>query len=238
MWEAAVATVRRDAEQGKAAAALRRTMVERQLRPFDVSDVPLLERFLDVPRELFLPASQAAWAYSDLAVTLHGTGGRERTLLPPLVLARLLQGGAPRAGERVLDIGGAGYSAALLSGLVGEVVAVESDSALAARAREGLSALATSNVRLEVGPHQHGFAAAAPYDLIYVHGAVEAGLDALFAQLTPNGRLLAIVTPEPGAGQHVVRFERIGGQPAGRVSLLSANAAVLEGFAKAPSFDF
>jgi protein-L-isoaspartate(D-aspartate) O-methyltransferase len=238
MSEAAVATVRRDAEQGQAAAKLRRTMVERQLRPFDVTDVPLLERFLDVPRELFLPASQAALAYSDLAVTVQGAGGNKRTLLPPLVLARMLQGGEPRPGQRALDIGGAGYSAALLSGLVGEVVALECDPELAAREREGLSALGASNALVEVGPHQQGFAAGAPYDVIFLHGAVETGLDALFAQLTPNGRLLAIVTPEPGAGQHLVRFERYDGQPAGRISLLSANAPILEGFARTPSFVF
>jgi len=238
MSEAAVATVRRDSEQGREVAELRRTMVERQLRPFDVTDVPLLERFFEVPRELFLPSSQAALAYSDLAVTVKGAGGRKRTLLPPLVLARLLQGGAPRPGEKALDIGGAGYSAALLSGLVGEVVALECDPELAARAREGLAAIGAANVRIETGPFEKGFAAAAPYDVIYVQGAVETGLEALFAQLTPNGRLLAIVTPEAGAGQHVVRFERQGGQAAGRVSLLSASAPILDGFEKAPAFSF
>ena len=135
MSEAAVAMVRQYAEQGQSAAELRRTMVDRQLRPFDVTDVPLLERFLNVPRELFLPAGQETLAYSDLAVTVRGAGGHRRTLLPPLVLARLLQGGAPRPGQKALVIGGAGYSAAILSGLVGEVVALESDPELAARAR-------------------------------------------------------------------------------------------------------
>jgi protein-L-isoaspartate(D-aspartate) O-methyltransferase len=238
MSEAAVATVRRDSEQGQAVAELRRTMVDRQLRPFDVTDVPLLERFMEVPRELFLPSSQAALAYSDLAVTVKGAGGRKRSLLPPLVLARLLQGGAPRPGERALDIGGAGYSTALLAGLVGEVVALEVDPELAARAKEGISAIGAGNARVEIGPMEKGCPAAGPFDVIYVHGAVEAGLEALFSQLTPNGRLLAIVTPEQGAGQQVVRFERQGGQPAGRVSLLSASAPVLEGFAKSLSFSF
>ncbi len=238
MSEAAVATVRRDSEQGQSVAALRRTMVERQLRPYDVTDVPLLERFLSVPRELFLPASQSAVAYSDLAIALKTASGAKRTLLPPLVLARLLQGGAPRPGEKALDIGGAGYPAALLSGLVGEVVALESDAELAARAKDGLSAIGADNVRVEAGSLEKGCAAAGPYDVIFVHGAVETGLDALFAQLTPNGRLVAIVRPEAGAGQHIVRFERQGGQAAGRVSILSANATVLDGFAKTASFSF
>jgi protein-L-isoaspartate(D-aspartate) O-methyltransferase len=238
MSEAAVATVRRDSEHGQAVATLRRTMVERQLRPFDVTDVPLLEGFLNVPRELFLPAGQETVAYSDLAVTVAGSGPRKRSLLPPLVLARMLQGGSPRPGEKVLDIGGAGYSAAILASLVGEVVLLESDAQLASRARDGLSALGLGNVRVETGALGAGAPSSGPYDLIYVEGAVDSGLDTLFAQLTPNGRLLAIVTPETGAGQHVVRFERVGGQPAGRLSLLSVNAPVLEGFEKAPSFVF
>ncbi len=56
MSEAAVAPGRRETEQsGAATAVLRRTMVDRQLRPFDVTDVPIIDQFLDVPRELFLP---------------------------------------------------------------------------------------------------------------------------------------------------------------------------------------
>jgi protein-L-isoaspartate(D-aspartate) O-methyltransferase len=238
MSEAAVATVRRDSEHGQTVATLRRTMVERQLRPFDLTDVPLLEGFLNVPRELFLPVGQEPVAYSDLAVTVRGAGTHKRTFLPPLVLARMLQGGSPRPGDKVLDIGGAGYSAAILAGLAGEVVLLESDVELASRARDGLAALGAANVRVETGPLNAGAPASGPYDLIYVEGAVEAGLETLFSQLTPNGRLLAIVTPEAGAGQHVVRFERVDGEPAGRISLLSANAPVLEGFAKAPSFVF
>lgn len=213
-------------------------MVDRQLRPYDVTDVPLLDRFLAVPRELFLPSHQAALAYSDLAVVVRGAGARRRTLLPPLVLARMLQGGDPRPGDRALDIGGAGYSAALLSGLVGEVVALESDADLAARAKAGLSALGAANARVETGALEKGCAGSAPYDVIYVHGAVESGLDQLFSQLTPNGRLLAIVTPENGAGQQIVRFERQDGRAAGERRLLSVSSPVLEGFEKAAAFAF
>lgn len=238
MSEAAVAPARREAEQAVATAELRRTMVDRQLRPYDVTDVPLLQRFSDLPRELFLPESQSALAYSDLAVTVKGAGARKRSLLPPLVLARLLQGAAPRSVDRVLDIGGAGYSAALLSGLVGEVVALESDSDLAARARAGLAAVGADNVRVEIGPLEKGASASGPYDIIFVHGGVESGLETLFTQLTPHGRLLAIVVPEPGAGQQIVRFERRDGRAAGHLPLLSANAPILEGFEKPPAFAF
>ena len=98
MSEAAVAPARRETDQAAAMAELRRTMVDRQLRPFDVTDAPLLDQFLATPRELFLPEHQADLAYSDLAVTLRTSAGGKRSLLPPLVLARMLQGAAPRPG--------------------------------------------------------------------------------------------------------------------------------------------
>lgn len=218
--------------------SLRRTMVERQLRPFDVSDVPLLERFLTTPREWFLPAGRAALAYSDLSVTLTSESGRKRALLPPLVLSRMLQEAEVREGEKVLVIGGAGYSAALLSGLVGEVVMVENDPGLAARAKAGLDAVGARNTSVEIGPLEKGAESSGPYDVIIVEGAVERSLDLLFVQLKPDGRMLAITRPGPGAGQQVVRFERHAGRPAGERPLFSAGAPILEGFQQEPAFAF
>ena len=160
---------------GEATATLRHTMVERQLRPFDVTDVPLLERFVETPREIFLPDLLASLAYSDMAISVKGASGRKRNLLPPLVLARMLQSADVRAKDRVLDIGGVGYSSALLSGLADKVVALECDSGLAACAKAGLAALGCENVQFELGPLEKGFAGGAPYDVIIIQGRVQAG---------------------------------------------------------------
>src|SRR5437660_323380 len=66
----------------------RRTMVDCQIRTFDVTDQPLLARMLEVPREHFLPGELAPLAYSDIGLQLKpaGPGGERRTLLPPFVL--------------------------------------------------------------------------------------------------------------------------------------------------------
>ena len=180
-------------EDGKATEELRKVMVERQLRPFDVTDLPVLQRFFDVPREFFLPPELKPIAYSDLAIPGRGTiGAASRAIPAPLVLARFLQKAEIRPTHRVLDVaGGAGYSAALLSGLAGEVVALESEPELAALARANLAKVGATQVRVECGPLEKGVPAAAPFDVILIHGAVEGGLDALFEQLTPNGHLLA-----------------------------------------------
>jgi protein-L-isoaspartate(D-aspartate) O-methyltransferase len=241
MAQAALATAEQGGnELGAATAALRRTMVERQLRPFDVTDVPVLQRFLDIPREIFLPAELAPLAYSDMAIAMKGgAGGRTRTLTPPLVLARLLQGADIRENDKVLDIGGgAGFPAALLAGLAGEVTALECDAELAEQAKANLAAVGAANVRVETGALENGVAAAGPFDVILIHGGVEDGLGQLFEQLAPNGRLLAIATPRAGGGQQVVRYERHGGKAAGERPLFDASAPILPGFAKTPAFAF
>jgi protein-L-isoaspartate(D-aspartate) O-methyltransferase len=227
-------------EAGKATAELRKVMVERQLRPFDVTDLPVLQRFLDVPRELFLPSELTPIAYSDLAIPGRGaTGAASRAIPAPLVLAKFLQSGEIRPTSRVLDVaGGAGYSAALLSGLAGEVVALESEPELAALARANLSKVGATRVRVECGPLEKGVPAAAPFDVILIHGAVEGGLDALFEQLAPDGHLLAYKKLEQDAGMKVVRFERSAGKPAGERALFDATAPLLAPFAKAPGFAF
>jgi protein-L-isoaspartate(D-aspartate) O-methyltransferase len=224
----------------EASASLRQTMVDRQLRPFDVTDVLVLQRFLDVPRELFLPDEFASLAYSDNAITLRDADGRKtRTLLPPLVLARFIQNADIKSTDSVLEIaGGTGYSAALLSGLAASVVSLESETELAEQAKANLAVLGAANIRVESGALEKGVPATAPYDVILVLGAVEDGLDQLLAQLTPNGRLLAIRRSDQWSGQQALRFERSNGQAAGERPLFDASAPILPGFEKAPAFVF
>ncbi len=227
-------------EPGKETADLRRTMVDRQLRPYDVVDLPVLNRFLEVPREIFLPSSLAALAYSDLAIPAKAASGAGSRALPaPLVLARFLQSAEIQPNYRVLEIaGGAGYSAALLSGLAAEVTTLESDKELAAEARENLTRIGASNVRVECGPLEKGAPGGAPFDVILIQGAVEAKLDELLRQLTPNGHLLAFMRLNDGSGMKVVRFERSEGKPSGVRPLFDATAPGLPAFAKEPTFVF
>jgi protein-L-isoaspartate(D-aspartate) O-methyltransferase len=240
MAEAAIAPAEHSSVPSAATAALRRTMVERQLRPFDVIDAPVLQRFLDVPRELFLSPELAPLAYSDSSFYLKGSqSGAGRFQLPPLILARMLQGAEIGPNDRVLDVaGGAGYSAALLAGLAGEVVALESDPALAAKARENLKSIGIDNIRVECGPLDKGVSGAGPFDIILIYGAVEDGLDTLFSSLTSDGRLVAIAKTDELSGWQVVRFERFEGKAAGSRSLFDFRAPVLPEFAKAPAFAF
>jgi protein-L-isoaspartate(D-aspartate) O-methyltransferase len=94
-------------------AALRRMMVDCQLRTYDITDRAVLAAADEVPREAFLPESLSVLAYLDQAVPLPGTG---RALMTPMVVARMIQNLALQPGETALEYGGGtGYGAALMA---------------------------------------------------------------------------------------------------------------------------
>src|SRR5258708_9676110 len=142
-------------------AQARRTMVDSQVRPSDVTDLKLIAAMLDVAREPFVPAARRAIAYLDMDVPV---GEGARALLKPMVLSKVIQAAGIREGDRVLDVGCAtGYSAAVLAKLAGAVVALEEDVALARSAGETLAAAGLANVSVVSGPLHAGFARNAPY---------------------------------------------------------------------------
>ena len=57
-------------------AQARRTMVDCQVRPSDVTDLRVIAAMLDVARERFVPAARRGIAYLDLDVPVGG--GRAR----------------------------------------------------------------------------------------------------------------------------------------------------------------
>src|SRR5271156_3552534 len=81
--------------------AARLNMVESQLRTNKVTDASVLEAFLAVPRERFVPEPLTGSAYVDEDIPLGGG----RYLLEPMVLARLLQLAEVGPDAGVLEIG-------------------------------------------------------------------------------------------------------------------------------------
>jgi protein-L-isoaspartate(D-aspartate) O-methyltransferase len=214
-------------------AAARRNMVDGQLRTNDVTDLAILGAFLAVPRERFVPVAFTSVAYLDLDVPVTD-GKPARRMLTPMLLGKLLQAAGIGAGDRVLDVGCAtGYSAAVLSRIAGEVMALEENPALVAQARERLAN--ESNVTVETGALTKGWPQAAPYDVILVNGAIEIDPVALCAQLSPGGRLLCVKGGGPG-GKAMI-YQHSGAQAVGR-PVFEAAATVLPGFERPQAFVF
>lgn len=165
--------------------AMRAAMVNSQLRTSDVNEPAIVGAMSAVPREIFVGADHAGTAYHDRLIPL---GGR-RAMNPPLVTGRMLVEARPMPHERALVIaGGTGYVAALLARLVSHVTMVEDEPALVAKAKQNLSHL--SNVVVTEAPLTDGPAEEAPFDLIFIDGAIEQLPPALARRLTDHGRLV------------------------------------------------
>src|SRR5262245_14563310 len=82
--------------------ALRRTMVDGQVRTNDVTDRRLLAAMLDLPRERFVRQQKVGLAYLDLDIPVSEPGRPARWLLKPMVLAKLLHAAEIGESDRVL----------------------------------------------------------------------------------------------------------------------------------------
>jgi protein-L-isoaspartate(D-aspartate) O-methyltransferase len=213
--------------------AARLNMVESQLRTNKVHDEAILDAFLAVPRERFVPEHLSGIAYIDEDIPL----GEGRCLLEPMVLARLLQLAEIGPEDGVLEIGAAtGYATAILSRLAQRVIAVEGDRRLVAIARLRMSELGNGNVTLLEGHLAEGYPAGAPYEVIVIGGAVAAIPDVIVRQLAEGGRLVTVVKPADGPG-HGALMARSAGHLSQR-AVFDAATALLPGFAPAPGFVF
>jgi protein-L-isoaspartate(D-aspartate) O-methyltransferase len=215
-------------------ALARRNMIDGQLRPNRVTNSLLLTVIADLPRERFLPDGLKSVAYADGDVPLGGG----RFLMEPMVLARLIQTLQPAADEKALVVAsGRGYGAALLSRLVKEVVALESDRALASSAAQTMKDLRIDNVEQVVGPMEAGVPASAPYDLILIEGAVREIPSVMLDQLAEGGRLATVVANGSGPLGVAQLLMKEGGVTSGR-SLFDAGTRVLPGFTPPQGFSF
>ena len=200
------------AERGTAAARTR--MVERQLRRRGIVDERVLAAMGSVPREAFVEAALRDRAYDDGALPI----GHGQTISQPWIVAATCEALELRGGERVLEVGtGAGYSAAVLAALAGEVVSVELVRELAQVARERLRGLGVANVEVRAGDGGAGAPDRAPFDAIAVHAAAPRVPDALAAQLRPGGRMVIPLAERDG--EVLTALRRVDGETQARPQL-------------------
>ncbi len=211
-------------------AARRTIMVDTQVRPSDVTKLPIIAAMLAIPRERFAPGAIAEAAYIGENLSLDGG----RVLLEPRTLAKMLDALDVKPNQMILDIApGTGYSSAVIAHMAEAVIAVEPDSSLADEAETALEAIGVSNVVLERGPAAAGAAAHGPYDAIIIQGGIESFPPALADQLKDQGRVCALFL-DGNLGT-----VRLGIKHAGVIhwrDIFNAGAPLLDGFARERSF--
>lgn len=203
--------------------SMRAAMVESQLRTSDVDDQRVIAVMAKVPRENFVPVERRAMAYVDRPIPLSGG----RALNPPLATGRLLKEAQIVPGDKVLLIGAAtGYAAALLAQLGAQVTAVE---------EEGGTDIAVPGVSVVRGALHAGAADGAPYDILFIDGAVEEVPAALVEQLAEGAR---VVTGIVDRGVTRLSSGRMVGGTLGLSSLTDTEMVVLPGFGAPKGFMF
>jgi protein-L-isoaspartate(D-aspartate) O-methyltransferase len=179
-------------------------MVERHLVARGIHDPAVLEAMRTVPREAFIAAELAEFAYEDAPLPIESG----QTISQPYIVAAMTAALELQPSDRVLEVGtGSGYAAAVLSRIAREVYTVERHEELARAAARRLETLGYENVRVQHGDGTLGWAEHAPYDAIVVAAGGPDVPKALLDQLAVGGRLVIPIGPTPRE-QELVRVRR------------------------------
>jgi protein-L-isoaspartate(D-aspartate) O-methyltransferase len=152
--------------------------------------------FATVPRHVFVPEIRPAAAYRDeaLVIKCDQDGLPISSSSQPAMMAIMLDQLALEPGHRVLEIGtGSGYNAAVMSAVVGsdgEVVTIDIDPELVARARASLLAAGADSVIVHCADGGYGDPDGAPFDRVIVTAGAWDIAPAWLDQLGPDGRLV------------------------------------------------
>ena len=177
-----------------------------RLKEEGIADKRVLDVLTRLPRHLFVEDALASRAYEDTALPI----GHAQTISQPWVVARMTEALIEtKIPGKVLEIGtGSGYQAAVLAALCANVYTVERIEGLLRDARRRFRKLGVANIRSKHDDGKLGWSEFAPHDAIVLTAAGDEVDAALFAQLAPDGVLVAPVGP--AGAQRLLRYRREG----------------------------
>lgn len=166
----------------------------------------VLDAFEATPRAEFLSMEQEALAWSDRTLPIACGEAIEGVDLQAEIIAAL--GFEP--GNRVLEIGtGSGYTAAVISRLVGRVTTVDRYKTLADQARTRFEHLGISNAFVRQADGTGGLPGEGPFDRIVVWAAFDSHPRIFVDQLSTGGIMIAPIGP-PEEKQVLARLTKVG----------------------------
>ena len=142
---------------------MRKNMILGQFLPASIKNNKILKTYETLTRESFLPNHYKSIAYSDLNVQVT----QKRHLPSPLNSAKIFQEANFTGKEVVLLIGANyGYEAAILSGMVETVIAIEEDIRLFNLGERNVKNLNIENLVFINSNHSDGYKKLGLYDVI------------------------------------------------------------------------
>lgn len=172
----------------------RHNMIENQIRPWNVFDMPILDLLSNTPREEFIPDPYKKFAFIDMATPI----GMEQVMMLPKEEGRILQSLQIKPEETVLEIGtGSGYLTALLAKQAKEVDSVEIIPELGLQALTILKNHHLLNITITIGDGSKGWKRGKQYDVIVITGSLPSLPKEFHQNLNPHGRIFAILGSPP-----------------------------------------
>ncbi len=203
----------------------RAQMVRTQITARGITDQKVIAAFRMMPREEFVLPQYRTHAYDDNEVPI----GFGQTLDRPIENATMMQALDIDANERVLEVGtGVGLLASLLGQVAKEVYTIEIDPKTAAKARENITRLGFSNIRVKTGDGFVGWAEHAPFDAIVMTCSPNRIPDPIAAQLAEGGRLI-IPLGSDERFQDLILFEKQNGKLIELSKLIPAQFVPMKG---------
>ncbi len=209
----------------------RRTMVEQQVRPWEVLDPRVLATVGNLRREDFVAPRHRKLAYADLEIPLeHG-----EVMLKPILEGRLLQALEIAAEHEVLEVGtGSGYLTACLGQLARAVTSIDLHGDFVERARGRLEAAGCAGIKLQQADAL-AFEPGRQFDAVAITGAVAEIPSRFLDWVRPGGRLFVVRGRSPV--QEAVLLTRLEGELGWREeSLFETDIPYLKGAAPVRRF--
>ena len=170
----------------------RKALVE-EISSKGISDLRVLEAFLNTPRHLFIDGAFSSRAYQDMSLPI----GYHQTISQPFVVARMIElilkgnifDKTPLG--TILEIGtGCGYQTAILSNFCRKVFSIERISPLAERAKNNLKSAGVKNFLIRCADGSLGWPTFKKFDAI-ICSAVSSNIpEPLVKQLEVSGKLI------------------------------------------------
>jgi len=167
--------------------AEREAMVERHLKRRGITETPIIDAFLAVPREEFVSPEYAHLAYGDHPLPIEAG----QTISQPYIVALMIQAADIKPGDEVLEVGaGSGYAAAVISRIAGKVIGIERQHDLVEVGRQRLEGLGYGNVEIVEGDGTRGCPEHAPFDAILAAASGSHVPQPWVEQLADGGRIV------------------------------------------------
>ena len=189
-----------------------------------------------MPREIFIDKEKSSLSYHEGNILVKNN----RWLLSTMIIARLINCVNISNEDIILEIGAcSGYTTAILEKLCSLVVGVEADGELRDMANKALTKIEANSAIIVDGDHKEGNLKSAPYDKIFIFGAVQSVPDTLFKQLSENGSLITVVKNHnniKSCGKAVV-FKK-NKDIISSSNIFDVEVPFMEGFSKKEEFNF